>query len=206
MIRNPSHEILSFMRKSILLLLIVIVVTSCSSQGNRDSIESPFQSLSHEFLTWKEVFPDSLVNHFPNKIDTKWLLYNSSLHNSPENLRYLTLAKELSSKDRQKLEDLSHLSDSCLFEIYLRKNEYGFNYHSYSNCDSIFPVPEISLINEAYKAKDIKYYLIETSNKSYYDSESYLGYYLPDDWQNGLSRGIGVIESDSIIFYWTIMW
>ena len=194
------------MRSTILLLLASTILSSCTDNGNRNSSESPLRSLPQEFLTWKKAFPDSIINHFPIEIDTRLLIYNSSLRNSPENIRYLTLVKKISSDDRQMLESKSYMPDSCLFEVYLRKIQYGFNYHLYSGCDSLLPIPEISLINEPYKDKDIKYYILEANNKGSYHSESYLRDYLPDEWQNGISKGIGVIENDSIIFYWTMMW
>lgn len=48
--------------------------------------------------------------------------------------------------------------------------------------------------------------MLETSHHTFINHKLYMRYYLPEDWKNGMSRGIAVSEKEKNIYYWLIMW
>ena len=74
-------------------------------------------------------------------------------------------------------------------------------------CNEYIPVPEFNLVSSLDSVpKDLKYYVLELSHKTFINHDLYLRYYLPDEWRNGMSRGVGISEKENTIFYWLIMW
>jgi len=190
----------------ILCLLIVFVIigtTSCDLKSSKLN-SNPFLK---NFYEGKTRFQDSLVNHFPIKIDNSVLAYNSSHRNSPEEIRYLTLLKKISPNDKDFINSLVAAEDTSIIEIYLYRNTYEYYNKEPQNNKEYSPVPDFGIfISDLEKPKDIKYYMLEKSNKTIFNHDLYLRYYLPPEWTNGFSRGIGVSESKNLIFYWTILW
>lgn len=173
-------------------------ILSC---GNKPSVPL------YDFEKWKQVFPDSLTKHFPDSIGENCISYGSSHRNTPKKMLYLTLLKKLSEDEIVFFKDHICAPDSCLIKIYLNRNTYGFNKEGLGECNSFIPIPDYSLINDEREApNDTKYFVLETSKKSSINHDGYLSYYLPEEWKNGMSRGIGISEKENIIFYWLILW
>lgn len=182
----------------IIFFLTPFFIASC---GNNTSV--PLSG----FERWKQIFPDSLTKHFPDSIGKNWISYGSSYRNTPKKMLYLTLLKKLSEDEIVFFKNYTCAPDSCLMKIYLNKNTYGFNKEGLGECESFIPIPDYNLINDEREApNDTKYYVLETSKKSMINHDLYLRYYLPEEWKNGMSRGIGLSEKENIIFYWLILW
>jgi hypothetical protein len=194
------------MRYIVIIFLATFSFYIGSCQNKTKSTGKSNTALS-DYCKWKNVFPDSLIKHFPDNIGKDWISYSSSYRNKPKKILYLTLLKKITEEERNYFQDKAFVPDSCIIEIYLNRNTYGFNKKGLGNCDMFMPVPNYSLIEEdKIKPKDLKYYILESSKKSFIDHDLYLRYYLPDEWKNGMSRGIGISEKEQTILYWLIMW
>lgn len=190
--------------KIVFISLIPFILGACMNSSKSSKQIGGVQS---DFVKWKKAFPDSLTIHFPDKIGEDCISYGSSYRNTPKKILYLTLLKKVSEEERLLLKEQICAPDSCLIKIYLNRNTYGFNKKGLGNCNAYIPIPDYMLINDEGKIPDdIKYYVLETSKKVYVNHELYLRYYLPKEWKNGMTRGIGISEKENIIFYWLIMW
>lgn len=192
------------MNKYFILLILALVFLSCNNRNGSKTIGSIWAS---DYENSIKSFPDSLVSHFPSSFDESVLIFNTSMDNVPQSIKYLIITKTMDEKKTKSLEQLDFICDTCLFSIYLRKIEYGFNYYAYPNCETLLPVPETSLMFGTTSSNDnIMYRVIETSKEVLYNHESYLRSYLPDDWVNGMSRGISYNKANNLVCYWVIIW
>ena len=192
------------MSKTLIIYLgIILGITG----GCINSSRSGFNSMNSDFKKWKSEFPDSLTDHFPCDIGKDLITCNSSFRNTPKDMLYLTLSKKISEDEKNLIHHYICAPDSCNINIYLNRNTYGFDKKGLGECESFTPVPEYGLFStESAKPEDLKYYIIETSHESFVNHELYLRFYLPNEWKNGMSRGVGISDKEGIIYYWLIMW
>ncbi len=197
------------MNKLPLLIVVILIGFSCKSYKNKKDTDNIFLNdiLNKDYKLWKNEFPDSLTIHFPDKLDKKFISFGSSYRNEPKKFLYLGLEKKLTKEERKKFERKIYTEDTCIIKIYSNKNYYGFNKKGLGECMEYVPVPEFNLVSSLDSVpKDLKYYVLELSHQKFIDHELYLRYYLPDEWRNGMSRGVGISEKENTIFYWLIMW
>ncbi len=187
-------------------ILTLFLFYSCSdSQENIYKLE--LQKMNKNYTLWKSEFPDSLTAHFPEQMDTNFISYGSSYRNTPKEILYLSLEKRITEKEKEKFKNLTPAKDSCIIRIYANKYTYGFDKRGLGNCISYIPVPDLKLVSVLNPVPDdYKYYLIELSHQTFINHKMYFRNYLPDEWKNGMSRGIGISEKENIILYWLIMW
>ena len=184
--------------------LIIVLHYGCHSNKTTDRKESGSQYPT-EFQSWLTSFPDSLVEHFPNNLEGAVRNYGSGFRDSPMKVKYLTLVKDLTETESTYYNGWEKTPESCMFKIYLNKNVFGFNYALYEDCDEFFPIPEMALLTDM-ELGQVDYYIVETSKKVLHSNNQYLRNYLPEEWKNGMSRGVGISEATNSIFYWLIMW
>ncbi len=184
-------------------LILFAILTGCNLR-NKTGVDRQ----NPVYQTWKGVFEDSLIDHFPNYLDTTIISCNSSYRNTPQDILYLTVVKYLSSQEKEIIKDLVRSPDSCLIKIYLNRNTYGFDKAGLGECDSYIPIPNPGLVfyEERDTPSDLEYYVLETNNKAFINHELYLRFYLPDKWKNGMTRGIGISNEKNLIFYWLVLW
>jgi len=193
--------------RSVLIIFIAFIPFFIGACQNNVKSKYKESFILSDYAKWKKQFPDSLITHFPNDLGKDWISYGSSCKNSPKSMLYLTLLKKLSEEDKIILKNRISTPDSCLIKIYLNRNTYGFNRKGLGKCSTFIPIPDYDLINDGNKSpSDTKYYVLETSKRIFINHDLYLRYYLPKEWKNGMSRGVGVSEKENIIFYWLIMW
>ncbi len=196
------------MDKLLRLFTILTLFFSYSCSDSQENIyKLDLQKMNKNYTLWKNEFPDSLTAHFPKQIDTNFISYSSSYRDQPKDFLHLHLKKRISKEEKEKFKNLTPAKDSCIIRIYANKYTYGFDKRGLGNCISYIPVPEYDFIFSFDEIpKDIKYYIVELSHQTFINHKMYFRNYLPDEWKNGMSRGIGISEKENIIFYWLIMW
>ena len=189
------------------ILLFCFIVFNSSSCKENNRTENNTNSIFKDFYEGKSKFGDSLVNHFPAELNDSVISFSTSHRNIPEKIQYLTLLKKMSLSEKKIIQNLVATPDSCIIRIYFNRNTYGFRKKGLGECDSYIPVPHFGLISdEKEKPHDVKYYVLEKNNRAQKNHELYLRFYLPPEWKNGMTKGIGVSEKQNLIFYWTVLW
>jgi len=189
-----------------IIFILIICISACETNNN---IKSDNNFFNQEYQHSKKEFPDSLTKHFPEKLNEENVFYSTSINNKPKEILYLIVANKLTNKNKTELNNLKYTSDTCIIKIYIERNTYGFNKKGLGKCKSYIPAPDYSLLifdDNKQKPDDLKYYVLQTSHHIFINHELYLRYYLPDEWKNGMSRGIAVSEKEKKIYYWLIMW
>jgi hypothetical protein len=190
------------------LIMAIVAIAGCnnpSTSQNRGSNNGVTPVWANEYNHWKDTFPDSLVKHFPAVYPEDVVLLNTSARNVPQTIKYFVLTRKVDDLELDSFNNLEFISDSCLFPIHLRRNEYGFNYHAYPGCKELFPIPSEEIMSTS-SNPDIRYCVIESNNKLIYQHDKYMRHYLPNEWKNGVSRGIGVSYAEKTVFYWLVLW
>lgn len=184
--------------------LVAISIIGCqSNQTKQQNIMRKF--IHDDFYSLMNEFPDSLVKHFPQELEGTIRNYGSGFRDTPMKIKYLTLAKEASKDELLLYNGMGKTPDSCLFKIYANRIEYGFNYAAHGNCNELLPIPVMALVTND-DIGIVDYYVLQTSKQVIYNNDQYLRHYLPDEWKNGMSRGVGISESTNTIFYWLLIW
>jgi len=196
------------MNRMLLSITIIILLFSCKSKNIKSETNDLFlKKLNSDYTIWKNEFPDSLTKHFPDKIDKNFVSFGSSYRDEPRTFLHLNLEKKLTKEEKQRFLKIQSTSDTCIIRIYANRNTYGFDKKGLGECDQYVPVPELNLISTLDPVPaDLKYYILELSRQTFINHEMYLRYYLPEEWKNGMSRGVAISEKENIIFYWLIMW
>lgn len=192
--------------KYFLLAVSLLTVVSCKYKTNSIAYNPLVEEFKCEFDKFINEFPDSLTKHFPLDVAKNLIAYNSSYKDDPKEIMYFTVLSALTTEEKFKYSNKLETADTCLFKIYLNRNTYGFDKKEIGNCDKYFPVPDYNIISRQPMASDIKYHIIEASNDTFFNHRLYLRSYLPVEWKNGMTRGVGISEENNTIFYWLMMW
>lgn len=185
-------------------------------------------SIVIEFNEVKNSFPDTLVDHFPEKIELP-AEYTYGSGGEGRNIRLqLKLQYEETEIDsirsyfRESSVAKYDADDSCLLIVnrFLRYTEWGFR-NSFkegmerpSNCyDKYLPVPnfwkvegEMSSINSRLSSDYVIYVFEAKQGVFSKDIDKKSRMYMPEEWINGYSKGVAINEIDGNVIYWTIIW
>lgn len=198
-------------------ILFFYILVGCTKSQSKMEF---FIKLNNEKLSKSlAVFNDSLLTFFPTELDTTdcidGLSVNSSYKDNPQEVKYISIYKEYNEKDKVRLKEfirqseIYEFSDPCLFFIRRDYNVYGFNRNrnGRDKCKKFVPIPYPDLFGTDEFPDDTEFYIYQAVPGLFYDYKpSYLRYYLPEEWKNGLSRGFAISEKKNKILYWVVIW
>lgn len=210
-------------------MTLVVVLTSC--QGKKKSPEQLIVDYANnKYIEIKSFFPKNLTQHFPNVrsinnitfVETISPLLGTSLEFIVVDSIQLDSLIVLQSKlENQSLGRYSS-SDSCLLVV----NRYITSENNYSPdtlnnkllierpCyESLLPVPNFWQFkftnNETECRLPVGYslYVIEAEPGKFVEEKLLTnGWFMPEKWKHGYSRGIALNMESKILIYWLDIW
>lgn len=207
-------------KKNIYLIIFITFYFSCNMTYKRGS---------KRFLDAKSTFEKEFVEHFPSEIDRDFA-WNESHSNKFDNFRLTFFMK--ASKDsilnlkkayKKKSKAVYLASDSCLLIVnrFANNDNYGyliFNDEHYKDINKQcysdkLPIPNFwhnrytTDSTDCKLPSDSEIYVIDGKKGEFKEKEllSKKGD-MPMEWAHGVSYGVAISESRSIIIYWMVMW
>ena len=212
------------------LFMMFIGLFSCTNRIANGPESALMNDWNKRYKYVLDFFPDSLVHHFPTKLDTTNITFNEALGASDlsGNLELIVinnLNKDSTLNFEQNIVGSYNAGDSCLFVLneYINMDNYGdvnsLNEHQklpYNNkvCnDSLYPIPNFwhnDYTTDSTLCKlpdDFVIYVIDSKPGKFIDKELLNTRNIaPAKWKNGLSRGYAVSTERNVIIYWLIVW
>lgn len=201
-------QIQIFMNKLLLFVsVIALMITSCYN-------ESSYKS---DLIKVKDLFPDSLLNHFPNEVNKSYNFINIFPSKCRELGRCGSLLIISNAEEAIKLIEENgnplKINDSRLFfPNNLTSPETDLNNLNFN----LVPIPNFNIIISGCKfcdeiqqlnIEDLVFYFIDSENGIFLKEK-----YLPqnDDtlnkWSHGFSKGIAISYEHDYILYWLELW
>ncbi|WP_077155558.1 hypothetical protein [Bacteroides bouchesdurhonensis] len=204
------------MRKIFFLLLtsLLIIQASCLFQSNLDERDK------QNYLEIISLYPESLVSHFPENVDSKRVVLFELLFPRGRYLNYIHLGilcdnEELNQLRKEatfKAKGIYHITDSCLVLPYdYAKFEILVSSDSIRNSQfaGMLPIPSFHKWETNFPSdfnKEAIVYLLAAEKGSFLtdDCLSRNGVGLPDDWKHGYTKGVSIYKNYAI--YWLEVW
>ena len=205
-------------KKNIYFIVIITLFFSCNNN-----------TLFNKFLELKKSFNKEFVSHFPSEIDRDFE-YNGSISPDFDNFRLTFIHKvnkdsilNLKNLYKKKSKATYSASDSCLLiaNRFMNNDNYGYlkikdehykdiNRQCYADK---LPIPNFWHNRYTTDSTDCKLpldseiYVIDAKKGEFKEKELLSKRKdMPLEWKHGVSYGIAISESKSVIVYWTVMW
>ena len=205
-------------KKNIYFIVIITLFFSCNTNKS-----------FNKFLKFKNSFNKEFVLHFPSEIDRDFG-FNESSSCEVDNIRltfFMKVNKDsisiLKNIYKKKSKAVYSASDSCLLiaNRFMNNDNYGYlkikdehykviNRECYSDK---LPIPNFWHNRYTTDSTDCKLppdseiYVID-AKKGEFTEKKILSKRkdMPLEWKHGVSYGVAISESKSVIVYWTVMW
>ena len=211
---------------------MLLIIFGCNNQEvkNQDSRKLVLDDLNLKYKAAKEFFGELYIEHFPNKITENNITFTETYSPEVGNLELMvidTIASNETYRDIKKLE-LQALArykanDSCLLVVnwFINNDNYYrvqpskdelIEYNKKCFSDKL-PIPNFwhnDYTTDSTVCKlpsDFLIFVLE-SQSGRFMSDKYLtnGKQMPQNWENGFSRGIAISEEKRVVIYWLIIW
>jgi hypothetical protein len=218
------------MKRSILILVLnFILLISCDS-GKKSTKEIFLHNLNIKYLERKAFFGDELTNYLPKEITSKSINFTETISADMGALELIvidSISKDSIDYYQKKYERISKKiylpSDTCLLVIdrfrnkkkhYNTKEDYYFSPLIERDCyNDKLPVPNFwrndytTDSTDCRLPKDFTLYIIEAKKGIMMkDIELTDGWFMPDNWKNGYSKGVALSTKRRIAIYWLNVW
>lgn len=210
---------------NVLLLLILIAFNSCRDKRTFNGVAN------QRYLTLKNQFDSTLVNHFPAKLNStdNFTVSNSNLNKNDVGLflfEYNVSIKSINDIEKkivQQSKGIYGSADFCLLivnrfetkrtkdsvEVVIIKDSSLIDKSCYNK---LLPIPNfidfsISAGRDFWMDKDFKIYVLNAiSGKSHKRFLLQPNPQMPKEWENGFSKGIAINNVKNTVIYWSIIW
>lgn len=226
------------MKKTIILISsFLLVIYACNQKMTEPNFKSNvintmLQEANHQYDSIKGYFNDSIICHFPDKIDTTNISVSENISDKFDVIR-LEVTNKIISENFAHLETFYDsmaiacypCTDTCLLipnrHIDLinfpnRSNPPNKNVikKNFRDCNTFsYPVPNFWASrffdeeSECNLSDEFKIYVLEAKPGVFFNKELLAeNNYLPDRWESGFSRGVAISEDKKVIIYWLIIW
>lgn len=209
---------------NILLVALVFTFNSCSDKKTFNNVTN------QRYLTFKSQFDSTLVNHFPNGLNSTDNLTVSNTNSEKNDVGLFLFEYNLSSKSVNELEKkysekkIAYTNkDLCLlivnrFETIRTKNSLEVveikdsSLIDKSCYKKLLPIPnfiDFSIANNTdfWKNKNFKIYVLDAEAGNRYKKFNLQpNPQMPKEWENGFSKGIVINKVERTVIYWSIIW
>lgn len=208
------------MIKHLFFIISILLFMNCANTSNNNTVD--FSKISKDFN-------DSLLIHFPKKIKGEYFIESTA----PSGVRYsnrcgVTLVVKQDSTYIQNL--IKNISNSsvivnsedkklifvnrfwsegggAVFMEYYKKVNKISSYTIIPNFDKILRSNRTIEFTSSGNLKGYDVYIIESKKGKFLEQNNLsFGYGLPDEWKNGLTRGIAINKNKGVLIYWLEIW
>jgi len=170
---------------------------SCSSQ------ESSNKNEGKQFFNDLQSFPDSLVSHFPKKLEESKSFYSVEYPASASYTQYFGV------------QFVTHISSETEKEELKRKYiDKSYKVDDTLTTNIILPLPNINnfyqdnkkrmIFSISPKMNDYDYYILKNGNKEIFLEQKEIELNEPN--KHGYSCGIAISKETQIVYYWSLFW